>query len=283
VLDLEKKCKDNCDIIQSFDEVLLKKASKITVEEVKAKFADFMTVSRSIEVKQQIQQQIDNCKEMILDIDKNQAIIRKEAGEKIQGSVHTFVYQIKKELHDAYGVKPVDARDFEARLALKADAKEMQLLYKWKAEVIDQEKLNWNLNFIKNQTSQVIISFIDFLKRYHNYARFEKRELNHLNEFTKQLIAIYNCLKRSKQYIDPEVSADHQPKIDSLRKSFTKNSNKLNVNLKFKRMSHQVNNSLPNNTKTHKRVFSSGRNCEFSFTILHSITDLNLFSYLFCR
>ena len=43
---------------------------------------------------------------------------------QLSTSMTSVLYKLRKELKESYGGKPVDYREFEAKMSLKADAKE---------------------------------------------------------------------------------------------------------------------------------------------------------------
>jgi hypothetical protein len=147
-------------------------------------------------MKNEIESKLESMKCLIQSIDKNQETIRREAAAKIKQSVYTFVHKIKQELYESYGAQPVDAREFEARLALKANEDEMLKLQSNKAEAVVQNQLIHNLSFVKENIMQLILAMVDYLRNYSNFARIGKKELSVANEFSSQLIAIHKLIKQ---------------------------------------------------------------------------------------
>ena len=72
--------------------------------------------------------------------------------------------KLNKELYDAYGVKPVDAREFEARMSLKANLDELVVLKTSKINVEEYLGLKEYWEYLKRQFDQVVYLFSDYLK-----------------------------------------------------------------------------------------------------------------------
>lgn len=104
--------------------------------------------------------------------------------------------KLNKELLEAYGVKPVDAREFEARLALKADDKDVQRLYQSKAEITVQENIKAYWAFLKRQLDQFLLVFMDYFRGTTNNTEGAMKHNKLTSNFLQQLTAIYKFLQR---------------------------------------------------------------------------------------
>ena len=72
-----------------------------------------------------------------------------------------FIVSSNKEIIESYGVDPVDVREFEARLSLKADAVEIQKIDNQKAEFDAFMKLKSFWEYTKRHQDQLLLVLID--------------------------------------------------------------------------------------------------------------------------
>ncbi|CAI2360632.1 unnamed protein product [Moneuplotes crassus] len=101
--------------------------------------------------------------------------------------------QIKKELFDSYGVKPVDEREFTAKLALKAGVEELENLGTQKADSQDHLLLQDYCMHLKGQLDQVIFIFCNYLKQV---QEMPQKQSKFVADFKNQLETVYRSLKR---------------------------------------------------------------------------------------
>ena len=114
----------NKSIIRRFDEVICSKASKITLENVDLKFQNYPTNEDFEEYQNEISDKIRQYAKIYKNVDDRMNKIQKSMEAQLSTSMTSVLYKLRKELKESYGGKPVDYREFEAKMSLKADAKE---------------------------------------------------------------------------------------------------------------------------------------------------------------
>ena len=114
----------NKSIIRRFDEVICSKASKITLENVDLKFQNYPTNEDFEEYQNEISDKIKQYAKIYKNVDDRMNKIQKSMEAQLSTSMTSVLYKLRKELKESYGGKPVDYREFEAKMSLKADAKE---------------------------------------------------------------------------------------------------------------------------------------------------------------
>jgi hypothetical protein len=147
-------------IISRFDEVLLEKASKFSVEQHRQEcIKEFMQINQFNEfkkdtekIRKEIRNEIDILKHVI--DNEHDALF-----EKLQASMDRYA----KILNASYG-KPVDANELKLLLALKADKVETSQMINVKADQTEIHTNNQNLSILHNQIQQLMILLIEYLK-----------------------------------------------------------------------------------------------------------------------
>lgn len=121
-----------------FDDILLDKASKFSIDEVRKKFEDYIPLNSSNKIYQQFSDKISDLKQYVLDLEELQVEKDNNIVKSSKEHMNELMAKVKRELYCAYDVKPIDSLEFETRMALKANQEEIVSLDSLKADLKDQ-------------------------------------------------------------------------------------------------------------------------------------------------
>lgn len=116
---------------------------------------------------------------------------------------------------DAYGVQPVDHREFEAQLKLKATTKITDKLEIEKANALDHEQLKLFAESLQNQIDQFLLVIIDYFRNVTaDIGGSSQKDIKRATTFMNQLFAMYRFNDRRSTSAKRK-SSMHIPKLQN--------------------------------------------------------------------
>ncbi|CAI2363316.1 unnamed protein product [Moneuplotes crassus] len=255
------------------DDVILDKASKHSIEETRRMFEEYADLDTFNEAKDEIWAKISYLQKIAKQLSDKQVDIQEEVSMNTQDIVSQLKTKIKRELFEVNGIRPVDEKEFEAKLQLKASLQDIEHLATLKIDSQDHFLLKDYCMNLKSQLDQVIYVFCNYLKQV---EEMPQKQSKFASEFKCQLDTIHQSLKRYntrfKQKCDNDILASHRrvssehpslsiSTIDMRNSRVPRRHKKLNLSLKRSRIySHiKVNDSARKTRNRHElpEVFES--------------------------
>ena len=134
-----QEIEDSKDIIQRFDEVLLEKASKFALNQLRDEFRDYTLTDHFKELSVKIQNIEKIVKSDIIEIKEHINNYKKEFSNNILTTLRKFSNEVNSHLYHDQPENAVTKRELEQRLDLKIDKFDFETVTKNKADIM---KLN---------------------------------------------------------------------------------------------------------------------------------------------
>ena len=198
IREFAKDIKGSKEIIERFDEIMLEKASKISLEELKREFKEYKEFDHQFELRTQFNNTDLFVRNEISGLRENIIKYKKELQSNIITSMRKFCNDVNSQLRNGAQDVTVTKREFEQRLGLKIDRIDFDSKTKEKA---DANKVNeWNRLLINthSQLNHTIVILIEALKlMLRNPNDTEITFTTKLNYILKQALSIYNWSEKS--------------------------------------------------------------------------------------
>ena len=154
----------NQEIIRRFDEIILQKASKFSLDEIDKKFDSYFKISEHNKYEKNLQRLIEDINTRINEFDNKLKYFRETSFDDLNNQMNAVLYKLRKEIIDSYGGHPVDAREVDAKLSLKADYKELDSLRDIIVEKFEYNQALDQLRQIRKQITQSLLVLIGYMR-----------------------------------------------------------------------------------------------------------------------
>lgn len=151
-------------IIQRFDEILWEKASKIHLEEVQNRFANYLTMKEFNEFLKTKTILEKERTDKLADLNSRVDEIIAYTKQLLATSIVKITQDAKNQVLDSLGGKPVEPKELHALLKLKANVDEFELVNKSKASKGDIEVTTSIIEILHSQINHICLILKDYFK-----------------------------------------------------------------------------------------------------------------------
>ncbi|CAI2361494.1 unnamed protein product [Moneuplotes crassus] len=196
--DDNKKAKE---MIRRFDEVLLEKASKFNLEELKIELKKYIHSKSFQEFLSQLSSDQAKAHKEIEQLNQKVENIEKGYSKKIDQKMECSLKDVKKKVFETIGGKPITANELDNLLKLKADKKDADFLWKSKASRQEIQDHSKSIEQLKYQLEEALVLMIQSIKNgiiWHSESK--NSVINQSASNLQQLSNLYNFVKnRNKE------------------------------------------------------------------------------------
>ena len=185
-------------IIQRFDEIMLEKASKFSLDELNQEFKDYKNTDHLKELRAQFNNTDLFVRTEITELRSNITQYKNELQMNIISSLRKFWNEVNCQLRNGEQEVNVTKREFEQRLDLKIDKIDFNSKTKEKTDTVKFNESNKLLINTHSQLNHTIVLLIEALKIMAKKPNDTENSVSSkLNYILKQAISIYNWSEKS--------------------------------------------------------------------------------------
>jgi len=185
-------------VVRRFDEVLLEKASKFSVDHLREKMHSFITDEHLQKYQQEMIKVKVSFDQKIQEVLKEMVSSRSDIFDEMEIKTNSAFIHIKKQVLDSLGGKPVDIDELKLLLNVKADKAEIGILDKLKADKGVTDGFESSIKFCMTQIEQFLTLIIEnFKSDISNKSDTAHTKINKKASILNQLISVYNCNKKN--------------------------------------------------------------------------------------